>query len=459
MADPVPTDLLARLAAHVTGVRPADLPPEARRAARTFILDTLGVAVAGSGDPWARALAPLLPGWGAGDEATLWVHGTRLPAGGAALGNAHFVHCLEYDCVHEGAVVHALATILPACLAQAQAGGGASGAELLTALALGVDVAACIGEAATGPMRFFRPATAGAFGAVAAAGRLAGLDADGLRLAWGALYAQLSGTLQPHAEGSPLLALQMGFNARAALTAVQLARAGWPAPRDVLEGLYGYFALFEGGAVQPGPVWARLGHEWQVARLSHKPFPSGRLTHGAVDGLLRLRAAHGFGPGDVARVVVRVPPLAQRLVGRPDRPDPAPAYARLCLPFVAATALRFGAVDVPHFAATALRDPATHELAARVSVEALPNPDERAIAPQQVAVSLRSGAEHAVELPHILGHPQAPLSEAAHLAKFRRNWGYGALPLPTEHGEALVERVAALETLPDVAELVRMMLA
>ena len=50
------------------------------------MLDTLGVAVAGSGDPWARAPAPLLPGWGAGDEATLWGHGTRLPAGGAALG-------------------------------------------------------------------------------------------------------------------------------------------------------------------------------------------------------------------------------------------------------------------------------------------------------------------------------------------------------------------------------------
>jgi 2-methylcitrate dehydratase PrpD len=456
----MPDDRLARLADHVTTARLEHLPEPARRAARTFILDTLGVAVAGSGDPWARELAPLLPAWGAGDEATLWVHGTRLPAGSAALGNAHFVHCLEYDCVHEGGVVHALATILPACLALAERQGAAapvSGAALLLAVALGVDVAACIGEAATGPMRFFRPATAGAFGAVAAAGRLAGLDAEGLRRAWGALYGQLSGTLQPHAEGSPLLALQMGFNARAALTAIDLARAGWPAPRDVLEGPYGYFALFEGGAVQPEPVWARLGREWQVARLSHKPFPCGRLTHGAVDGVLRLRARHGFAAEDVARVVVRVPPLAQRLVGRPDVPEPAPAYARLCLPFVAATALRFGTVDVPHFAPAALRDPATHALAARVAVEALPNPDQRAIAPQEVAVTLRSGAEHAIALPHILGHPQAPLDEAAHLAKFGRNWGYGARPLPAEQGEALIGRVAALESVSDVRELVRLM--
>lgn len=451
------TDLLHRLATHGVETRLDDLPAEARRAARTYVLDTLGVAVAGSGDPWAQRLPGLLPAWGAGDEAALWVHGLRLPAGSAALGNAHFIHCLEYDCVHEGGVVHAMATILSAALAQAERGAAAgrpvSGEALLVSVAVGVDVAAAVGEAAQGPMRFFRPATAGAWGAVAAAGRLAGLDADGLCAAWGALYGQLSGTLQPHAEGSPLLALQMGFNARAALAAVDLALTGWPAPRDVLEGPYGYFALFEGGQADPAPAFARLGREWQVARLSHKPFPSGRLTHGAVDGLLQLRERHGFGAEDVARVVVRVPPLAHRLVGRPDVPAPEPAYARLCLPFVAATALLHGTVDVPHFAPEALMDARVHALAQCVEVERLPNPDERAISPQQVEVTLRSGATHGIELPHILGHPEAPLPQAAHLAKFRRNWGYGARPLPAEGGEALIERVERLESLADAREL------
>ncbi|HKI98782.1 MAG TPA: MmgE/PrpD family protein, partial [bacterium] len=338
-------DLLERLAAHVTATPPEAVPAAARDAARTFILDTLGVAVAGSGDPWSRQLAPLLPAWGAGDEATLWVHGTRLPAGSAALGNAHFAHCLEFDCLHEASVVHLMAATLSVALAEAERrppGRAVTGAELLHAVVLGVDVAASIGEAATGPMRFFRPATASAWGATAAAARLAGLDAAGLREAWGALYGQLSGTLQPHDEGSPLLAMQMGFNARAALAAVDLARAGLPAPLDVLQGPYGYFALFEGGAAEPEPMAARLGREWQVTQLSHKPYPSGRLTHGSVDGLLRLQAAHGFAAEDVEAVQVRLPPLAYRLVARPDVPDPAPAYARLCLPFVAATALLRG---------------------------------------------------------------------------------------------------------------------
>lgn len=457
----MPIDLLERLAEHVTATRLADVPEPARAATRTFVLDTLGVAVAGSGDAWARALAAQVPAWGAGDEATLWVHGIRLPAGSAALANAHFIHCLEYDCVHEGGVVHPMATILAASVAAAERLGArgqpVSGGELMVAVALGVDVAALIGEAATGPMRFFRPATAGAFGATAAVARMYGLDADGLRRAWGALYGQLSGTLQPHAEGSPLLALQMGFNARAALTAGDLAQAGWPAPRDVLQSAYGYLALFEGGQADVAAVAAKLGREWQVTRLSHKPFPSGRLTHGAVDGLLRMQAVHGFGADDVARITVGVPPLAYRLVGRPDVPAPAPAYARLCIPFVAATALLHCALDVPHFAPEALRDPAVHALAARVDVVERPHPDARALVPQDVTVTLRNGYRHEIALAQLLGHPDVPLGEARHLAKFRRNWSYAARPLPADAGEALITAVAGLEEVTDVRELSRML--
>jgi len=50
---------------------------------------------------------------------------------------------------------------------------------------------------------------------------------------------------QPYDAAGWTLPLQMGVNARAALMAVDLARDGVEGPRDVLEGRYGYFALFE----------------------------------------------------------------------------------------------------------------------------------------------------------------------------------------------------------------------
>ena len=68
-------------------------------------------------------------------------------------------------------------------------------------------------------MRFFRPATAGAFGAVAGICWLLGFDRETLRNALGIVYGQLSGNMQAHKEGSVLLALQIGFNARNAVIA------------------------------------------------------------------------------------------------------------------------------------------------------------------------------------------------------------------------------------------------
>ena len=101
--------------------------------------------------------------------------------------------------MHESAVVHAMASVLPAALAAAETRGGVSGAELIVAVAVGADIAAALGLASRAGFRFFRPATAGGFGAVAAAGRLLGLDRRLLEAAFAWQLAQVSGTMQAHA--------------------------------------------------------------------------------------------------------------------------------------------------------------------------------------------------------------------------------------------------------------------
>lgn len=447
-------DAIARFAGHVVKGRYEGLPASAVAAVKTFVLDTLGVAVAGSGESSAGQLGAAAARWGRGDEATVWGTGRRLPAPSAALVNAYQTHCLEFDCIHDGAVVHPMAAILPALLAYAERVGGLTGRDLLTAVALAVDVAVGIGVAARAPMRFFRPALAGAFGAVAGLGKLAGLDADTLTSAFGILYGQLSGTLQPHLEGSPVLALQMGFNARAALTALDLATAEFTGPREILEGRYGYYALFE-GAHELAPVVASLGTTWRVTELAHKPFPSGRLTHGAIDGLQRLLGAHAFSAGEVSEVRITAPPLVARLVGRPDIPAPAASYAKLCLPFVAATALLKGSVDVPDFRGAWLRDARVHDLARRVTVESDGTADDNRSVPQTVVVALGDGRRHEVCVETVFGHPGHPLPRARHLDKFRRCWTYGASPLGEDARDRLIALVDRLEDVDDVRELIR----
>ena len=109
-------DAIATFADHVVRTDFDDLPDAAVSAAKTFILDTLGVGAAGSAGPWVAELLKVQGGWGAGTDARVWVHGTGLPAPAAAMCNAYQIHNAEFDCVHERAVVHSMTVLLAATL-------------------------------------------------------------------------------------------------------------------------------------------------------------------------------------------------------------------------------------------------------------------------------------------------------------------------------------------------------
>jgi aconitate decarboxylase len=379
------------LAAHVAGVRFERLPAPVVATAKTWILDTLGVGIAGSSAAGMDQVRAAAGDWGTGEAATLWGTRLRAPAPAAAFVNGTQVHNQEFDCLHEGAVVHAMATLLPAALAIAERNGGVSGRDLIAAVAAGIDVAAGLGLASTTGFRFFRPATAGGFGAVAGLGVILGFDAERIADAFGLQYGQTSGTMQPHLEGHPLLPMQIGFNAQSAVRSVDLVRAGLTGPRDVFEGRYGYFPLFE-GSWDLEPIWNGLGRDWRVAEMSHKPWPAGRATHGGIEGILALHQQHRFALGAVRQVRVIVPPLTHRLVGRPDVPAPNAFYARLCMAFIGAKAVLHDGVDIAHCRGEALTDPATHELARRIVTELDANPDPNALAPQRVEIELNNGS-------------------------------------------------------------------
>ena len=138
--------------------RPAGtLPEPVRHAAKVFIPDAAGVGLAGSRHPRmpqvlaaARALGGAEPA--SGPVARVWGSGDLLPWASAALVNAYQVFNQEFDCIHDQAVIHAMACLLPVCLGYAEVHGGVSGAELIDAVTLGLDVAIFVGMAQRAPM-------------------------------------------------------------------------------------------------------------------------------------------------------------------------------------------------------------------------------------------------------------------------------------------------------------------
>jgi aconitate decarboxylase len=444
-------------AQHVTRTRFEDISADAVHHAKTFILDTIGVGISGSTAYGAQHLLDASKGWGTGPDVQVWGRNDRVPAPTAALLNGFQVHCQEFDCVHELAVLHPLATALPAAIAYAEREGGITGRELLTAIITGVDVSTTLGMASNEKLRFFRPATSGGFGAVAAVGRLAGLSAEMLARAFGIQYAQTSGTMQPHVEGNVVLPMQVGFNARAGLQSADLATQGLVGPLDTFEGPYGFMPMFE-GVWDLGPGLEQLGQAWQISQVSHKPFPAGRAGHGGIEGLMRMRAEPWFNLDDVASVKVLGPPLIVRLCARPDLPEPTGNYARLCMAFIGAKVLQHGSIDLSRYRDAELTDPVTHELAKLFSMEVNDNPDPNALTPHDVIMTMKDGTEHRWHCAAMLASPTRRLTEEQHLAKFRDCCRYAADPLGAEQIEHLIATVDRLDALEDVRELTRLLM-
>jgi 2-methylcitrate dehydratase PrpD len=365
-----------------------------RADAERLLADTLAVGAAGATAPGADGVRAAARGWGSGSDARLLGLDERLPAPSAAFVNGFQIHCLEWDAVHEGAVVHAMSVVTAALMAVLDRY-KAHEDEALTALAVGVDIAAGLGFSADAPLTFFRPATAGCIGAALAAARIKGIGRDRLPDVLGLAYGFCAGTMQAHVEGSIALPLQIANAARSAVMAVDLVKAGLTGPHDALEGPFGYFRLFDQGDL--GRYTANLGRVWRISEVSVKPYPCGRASHAVLAALADLRR-----DGDIASVEARVPPLVARLVGRPASPAMTPAYARLCLAVLAELMIEHGRIDPRRFGHL----PAGGRLALQIN----DNPDPNALSPQSITVTFADGRRADRAIPHTLGSPGAPLS-------------------------------------------------
>jgi 2-methylcitrate dehydratase PrpD len=364
---------------------PHVLPDAVRADALRLLADTLAVMAAGA----------------TSDET-----GRVIESGaGQAFANGFAIHCLEWDAVHEPAVVHALSVVTAALLATSHRKGGSDPDAFLTALAVGVDIASGLGIAATGPMRFFRPATAGVIGAALAVARLDGLSRARMADVLGLAYSFAGGTMQAHVEGSVALPLQIGRAAQAAVQAVDMVKAGLSGPHDALEGPFGYAALIE--PLDLERYTPTLGLVWRISEVSIKPFPSGRASHGALGAL----QAMGLAVADVEGIELFAPPLIHRLVGRPFQPGQPMSYNRLCLAFLAPLMLRDGLID-PRVQET------IPELAKRVRVTLDGNLDGNALSPQQLVVTMKDGSSLERQVDANLGSPDAPMSPAQLAAKY-----------------------------------------
>lgn len=443
------TATLARFAAET---ETASLPPQVPARALALASDLVGSIVRAAGEAESTpAVLAMLRSMGLDGEGPCTVFGMnrRYGAAAAALVNGTLGHSLDFDDTHADSSLHPSAPVVPAAFAAAELA-DASGQDLLAAIAIGFEVACRLGMALDPTAHYargFHPtATAGNFGAAAAAGRLFGLDAKRMESAFGVAASQASGSLQFLENGAWNKRYQVGEAAMKGLMAASLAAEGFHGAAQALEGRHGFLKGYSDGA-DPARAVAGLGEVWETLRIGVKPYPACRYTHAAVDGLLALRARHGLAAEEVTRVSVGLHRNGMALVG-----DPADAKRRarsivegqFSMPFAAAVALtrgRFGWDDYD-----LLANPQVDALCDRVetfreeSLEGLKHPFGATL-----AVEAR-GERFALRIPDPSGEPDTFPDEAALAAKFDAL----AAPVLNAGSAALQARLAALPGAPSV---------
>jgi len=312
-----PHSATQQLASFVAQTR--DVPEATRHLIEDCLLDFVGIAAFagrfGESSPAFRAGATTFGDQGAytvvGDSA-----GHSLAA--AALLNGAFAHTLDFDDTNAASTLHPGAPVIAAAMAQAERE-DVCGRAFVDAIAIGYEVAcrvgAAMGEAAYA-RGFHLTSVAGIFGAVAAVARLQSLDADTVASAMGLAGSLSSGSMQYLDSGAWNKRLHPGFAAQGALQAVALARAGVKGARSPIEGRLGALHAYSPDP-KPAKLLDGLGAEWMANSTAIKPYPSCRLTHGAVDAARALRQRLPVHLLATVSLTAALSPTAFEVVGRP----------------------------------------------------------------------------------------------------------------------------------------------
>ncbi|WP_336343055.1 MmgE/PrpD family protein [Halalkalicoccus ordinarius] len=345
------TDRLAAYCAGLDGTVSAD------ETLRKHVLDWFGVAIGGAAH--ADSTPALLEGTGfaGGGAATVIPSGERVSPDAGALVNGTLAHSLDFDDTHLGSSLHPGAPSIAAALATAEAT-GASSERFLAGVAAGYDVACTVGEAVNPDAHYAQgfhiTATCGTFGATAAAGVVRGLSEEEVENAFGVNGSQAAGSLQFLENGAWNKRLHPGLAARRAVTAVELAAAGFEGAAEPIEGEFGFFEGYTHDA-RPEAI-ERLAGRNAVEETGLKPYPCCRYMHPAIDALREL--ATSVDPDEVTNVEVALPEAGVRLTGAPIESKRRPENFVDCqfsMPFAAALALVEGAAGAEPFLRTAGR--------------------------------------------------------------------------------------------------------
>jgi len=304
------SDLMTQLSTYMSQARDRALPPDVLEQAKWHVLDTFAAMVSGSELAPGRAAIAFARAYGGKQVAT--IVGDTILCGPieAALANGTMAHADETDDTLAGPW-HPGSVVVPAALAAGEQF-GANGAQFVRGVVLGYDVGTRLLAAILpgfGGTHKLSYGIGGVFGAAAAAGCLAGLNAQQMR--WLVSYAaQQSSGIESfprdpdHTEKGFIFA---GMGARSGVTAALLVHAGWTAVSDILSGPDNFL---NANSAKPNAaaVVEKLGERYDVMRTNIKRWTVGQPIQAPLDAAEALLKKQPIDTDQIQEIVLRYQP-------------------------------------------------------------------------------------------------------------------------------------------------------
>jgi 2-methylcitrate dehydratase PrpD len=448
-----------RVVEYLCGTTYGDIPATALKLIKEQVLAVLGTTIAGASAEGCRTVVESAWELGGKEEASLLIHGGKVPAQQAAFVNGVMGRALDFcDALAPGA--HIGSAIVPAALAAAELAGECRGREFLTALAIGTELAVRLNLGESEYDGFDPTGVCAVFASTAAAAKILDLSE---KETWNALalaFNRCGGSFQANIDGSLAVRIIEGWVAETGITCARFAKKGITGPANFLEGVYGYFHLFGRDRVSSEAVLAGLGNEYRVGKLVFKKYPSCGLTQGSTDVILKMMGKKSFGADDVERVEITVPPYTYKLVGQPFQVGSNPKVnAQFSIRYCVANALFRKSSKLSHFEEESIRNPLILKLAEKVDVISDTAMEARGHTPLDMRVTLKNGKEYLEKIDFVPGFPEKPLTKKEHDERFRDCVAFASKPVGDDRIRKIIDEVDNMEATDDIRNLISLLKA
>jgi 2-methylcitrate dehydratase PrpD len=442
--------VMDKLSTYMSEAKGRALPEIAVENTKQHILDTFAAMVSGADLVPGRDAIRFVRAYGGEEVATVVASDVLCGPIEAALINGMLAHADETDDSHAPSQSHPGCAVVPAALATGERF-GVDGTHFLRSVTLGYDVGPRFtvtlgGQPFESGSHWSTHSISPLFGAAAAAGCAASLNAQQMRLLLGYTAQQSSGlaSWQRDSEHIQKAFVFGGMTARSGVTSALVVQSGWTGVEDIFSGADNFFLAYNPQA-DPSVLIDNLGERYEITRTNIKKWPVGSPIQAALDALELLRHQHSFQADQVQRVSVQMATHEAAIVNNREIPD-------ICLQHMVAVMLldntvAFGAA---HDKAR-MKDPAI--LRERAKVSLIPDEGLQRLMPLRVAVvelTLADGARLTRRVDNVRGTPENPMTHEEVVGKARDLMGP---VLGAKNCANLIDKVLHLENVKDIREL------